>query len=325
MNRVSRRTFAGGLVAGCAVMLSRANAAEWPERPVILVVPFPAGGSSDVVARIYADALKDILGKALIIENRSGANGNIGSAQVARATPDGYTLLLSGNGQNAMNHSLYARVPYDSNKDFVHISQLAWISNALVVAADSELKSLSDFLSAAKGPSTFTYGSPGAGSSGHLAMAMLQHAAKLNLQHVPYRGAAPLMNDLLGKHVPIGILNSDNPLSNVRAGNMRLLAVTGLERSPLYPDTPTIAESGFPGFNAIGWMGLSAPAGTPKEIVGRLHAGIVRAAGSPEVRRRLTSLGYVPKVSTPAEYAAFVATEIEKWDRVVKDAAISVE
>ena len=325
MNRISRRTFSAGLFLGCAAIVGRARAAEWPERPLTLVVPFPAGGSSDVVARIYADTLKDILGKPLIIENRAGANGNIGSAAVARSAADGYTLLLSGNGQNAMNHSLYARVPYDSRKDFVHISQLASISNALLVSADSEFKSLSDFLTAAKGASPLTYGSPGVGSSGHLAMAMLQRAAGVNLQHVPYRGAAPLMTDLLGKHIPIGILNSDNPLSHVRDGKMRILAVTGAERSPLYPDTATVADQGFPGFLAIGWMGLSAPAGTPKDIVMRLHAGIVRAAASAEVQRRLTSVGYVPKVSTPDEYAAFVATEIDKWARVVKDAGISVE
>jgi tripartite-type tricarboxylate transporter receptor subunit TctC len=313
------------LILGCATAVGRAHAAEWPERPLTLVVPFPAGGSSDVVARIYADALKDILGKPLVVENRAGANGNIGSAAVARSAPDGYTLLLSGNGQNAMNHSLYARVPYDSRRDFTHISQLASISNALVVAADSEFKSLPDFLAAAKGASPFTYGSPGAGSSGHLAMAMLQRAAGLNLQHVPYRGAAPLMTDLLGKHVPIGILNSDNPLPHVRDGKMRILAVTGAERSPLYPDTPTVADQGFPGFLAIGWMGLSAPAGTPKDIVERLHAGVVRAAASADVQRRLTSVGYVPKVSTPDDYAAFVAAEIDKWARVVKDAGISIE
>jgi tripartite-type tricarboxylate transporter receptor subunit TctC len=224
-----------------------------------------------------------------------------------------------------MNHSLYARVPYDSRKDFVHVSQFASISNALVVAADSGLKSLADFLAAAKSASPFTYGSPGAGSSGHLAMAMLQRTAGLNLQHVPYRGAAPLMTDLLGKHVPIGILNSDNPLSHVRDGKVRILAVTGAERSPLYPDTPTVADQGFPGFLAIGWMGLSAPAGTPKDIVDRLNTAVVRAAASAEVHRRLTSVGYVPKVSTPDEYAAFVAAEIDKWARVVKDAGISLE
>lgn len=325
MNAISRRVFGGGLVLGCAAILTRAHAAEWPERPITLVVPFPAGGSSDVVARIYADALKDMLGKPLIIENRAGANGNIGSGQVARAAPDGYTLLLSGNGQNAMNHSLYARIAYDSRKDFVHISQLASISNALVVAADSDFKNLANFLAAAKGDTPFTYGSPGTGSSGHLAMAMLQHAAGLNLQHIPYRGAAPLMTDLLGKHVPIGILNSDNPLSHVRDGKARILGVTGAERSPLYPETPTIAEQGFPGFVAIGWMGLSAPAGTPKDIIDRLNAGVVRAALSPDVQRRLTTVGYLPKVGTPDEYAAFVAAEIDKWGRVVKEAGISLE
>lgn len=325
MNTISRRTFAGGIVLGLTAMASASRAAEWPERPITLVVPFPAGGSSDVVARIYAEALKDSLGRPLVIENRPGANGNIGAGQVARAAPDGYTLLLSGNGQNAMNHGLYARVPYDSRKDFVHISQFASIANALVVAADSPLKNFSDFLAAAKGASPMTYASPGAGSSGHLAMAMLQKAAGLSLAHVPYRGAAPLVTDLLGKHVPVGILNSDNPLSHVRDGKLRLLAVTGAERSPLYLETPTVAESGFPGFLAIGWMGLSAPAGTPAAIVERLNAAVVRAARSAEVQQRLTSIGYVPKASTPEAYAEFVAAEIEKWGRVVKEAGISLE
>jgi tripartite-type tricarboxylate transporter receptor subunit TctC len=326
MITTTRRRFAAWLALAAGGFPCRAFAAGWPERPVTIVVPFPAGGPSDIIARLFAEHLSESFGSPFVVENRPGANGNIGAALVARAAPDGYTLLLSGNGHNAMNHGVYARMPYDSRKDFAHICLLASTPNALVVAADYPAKNFGAFLEGARKPGDpLPFASPGIGSSGHLTMALLQRTAGLNLQHIPYRGAAPVIIDLVGKHVSVGILNVDVPLSHVRGGLLRVLAVTGAERSALYPDAPTVAEEGFSGFSAAGWFGLSAPAGTPREIIGRLLAALMRALQAPQVRERFAAGGYIAGGGTPETYAAFISSEIEKWTRVASEVGIAVE
>ncbi len=307
-------------------MLTPASAAGWPERLVTLVVPFPAGGSNDVIVRVFAERLAESLGQPFVVENRPGANGNIGASQVARAAPDGYILLVSGNGQNAMNHGLYAKMPYDSRKDFVHVTLLASTANVLVATPDFPARSFKEFIALAKQQGEkLAFGSPGVGSSGHMSMAMLQQAAGLTMRHVPYRGAAPVLTDVLGGHVPVAIMNVDIPLSSVRSGKLRVLAVTSAERSALYPDAPTVAEEGYPGFAASGWIGLSAPAGTPKEITDKLHGAVTRALQDGRVRQRLADGGYVPGGLTPEAYAAFIAFEIEKWRRVAKESGASID
>jgi tripartite-type tricarboxylate transporter receptor subunit TctC len=309
-----------------AATVRPALAAAWPERTVTIVVPFPAGGSNDVIARLFAEHFSQVFGKPFIVENRPGANGNIGANAVARAAPDGYMLLLSGNGQNAMNHSLYAQMPYDSRKDFVHIAQMGSIANVLLVSPDFPAQSFRPFLDLAKAqPEPILCASPGRGSSGHMAMAMLQHAAGIKLKHMPYRGAAPAITDLLGGHVKAAMINVDIALPHVREGKLKALAVTSEGRNPLYPDTPTIAESGFPGFSAIGWMGLSAPAGTPSDILAQLNKVINEAFATAHIKDRYAASGYVPGGGSSERYAAFISAEIDKWAKVAKETGVSIE
>ncbi|WP_211852425.1 Bug family tripartite tricarboxylate transporter substrate binding protein [Plastoroseomonas hellenica] len=327
MSRLTRRTTLSLLTAGAASGLPRpASAVTWPERPVTVVVPFPPGGSNDVITRMFGQSLSRSLGQPFVIDNRAGANGNIGASSVNRAAPDGYTLLASGNGQNAMNHGLYRQMPYDSRSGFTHVVRLASLPNAIVAGLDFPARSVADFIAMAKAaPGSVTFASPGSGSSGHLAMAMLQHAAGIELLHVPYRGAAPAITDLLAGQVPVAIINVDIALPHVRAGKLRVVAVTSEQRSPLYADAPTIAESGFPGFSAIGWLGLSGPAGLPAEIVARLNGAALEAMASPQIQERFAASGYVMAGGSPQEYAAFIGSEIDKWGTLIRQIGISLE
>jgi len=327
MNALTRRGLLLSAAGAAAVLSSRPGlAAEWPERPVTIVVPFPPGGSNDVIARLFAQVFSEKFGKSFVVENRPGANGNIAAHGVARAAPDGYTLLLSGNGQNAMNHGLYAKMPYDSRTDFVHIGQMGAISNALLVSPGFPAQTFKDYLALAKSkPEAVACASPGNGSSPHMAMAMLQHAAGMKLLHIPYRGASPAITDALGGQVPSIMVNVDIPLPHVQAGKLKVLAVTSPERNPLYPDAPTVAESGFPGFSATGWMGLSGPAGLPADIVARLNKAINETLDDPKIRERYAAGGYVRAGGTPEQYARFISTEIDKWTKVAKDTGASVE
>lgn len=325
MERITRRAALGGLAAA-AIASPRPAWAAWPERPVTLVVPFPPGGSNDVVTRMVAQPLSQALGQPFVVDNRPGANGNIGAAQVARAAPDGYTVLVSGNGQNAMNHGLYRNMPYDSRASFVHVAHLATLPNALVVAEGFPARGLADLIRMAKEkPGEITFASPGSGSSGHLAMTMLMRAAGIELLHVPYRGAAPAITDVIAGQVPVVMINVDIPLPHVRANRLRVLAVTSEARSPLYPEAPTVAESGYPGFSAAGWLGLSLPAGASPEVVGRLHDAAARALQDRGVQERFAASGYIPGTGSPADYARLVDSEIAKWGAVTKDLGITLE
>jgi tripartite-type tricarboxylate transporter receptor subunit TctC len=328
MTKTTRRRFAILLAAiGCIVLPAQFSAAAtWPDRPVTIVVPFPAGGPSDTLARLFAERLSDILKQPFVVENRPGANGNLGASQVARAAPDGYTLLLSGNGHNAMNHGLYAPMPYDSRRDFAHIALFASTPNAIVVTADFPAKTLREFVELAKKQGEpIPFASPGVGSSGHLSMALFEKTAGLNLRHIPYRGAAPAITDLIGKHVNVGIMNVDVPLPYVKSGQLRVLAVTSDKRNPLYPDAPTVAEEGMPGFSALGWFGLSAPAGTPQDIVTKLNAAVSQALADDKIKQRLAAGGYIPGGGSPEQYADFISAEIDKWTKLAKDAGISAK
>lgn len=323
MSRLTRRA---ALALPLLALATPTRGATWPERPVTIVVPFPPGGSNDVVARLIAQVLARSLGQPFIVENRPGANGNIGAAQVARAAPDGHTLLLSGNGHNAMNHGLYRQMPYDSRTSFTHVAQLASVPNVLAVSQDFGARSLQVLLTMARAdPARVPFASPGNGSSGHLAMAMLMHAANIEMLHVPYRGAAPAITDVIAGQVPVVMINVDIALPHIRAGRLRALAVTGEQRCPLYPDTPTVVEQGFRGFSAEGWMGISAPAATPRDIVARLHAAIAEALRDPTILSRFAAGGYAPAQGSPDEYAAFIDSEITKWAEVTRNLGIVLE
>ena len=311
---------AAALAAVSAVLAAPLPAAaqSWPSKPVHLVVPFPPGGSTDSVGRLLAAELSKDLGQTVIVENKGGANGNIGSDMVAKAAPDGYTLLLSGVGSNAINYAIYPTMPY-GNADFAHISLLAKGPNVLVANPEFPAKTFAEFIKLAKAnPGKYTHASSGNGSSGHLAMEMLKQAAGIDLVHVPYKGGAAAITDTIGGRVSVLFLNQDNLLPHVRAGKLRALAVASEARNPAYPDTPTVAESGYPGFAAESWFGLSAPAGTPAPVIARLHQATVKALGTLELRQKLESVGFVVVASDPKAFTAFVSAEIDKWGKAAR-------
>ena len=325
-----RRWFlCGAVIAGSGLvgtpMTLAQDGSDYPSRVVTIVVPFPAGGSTDTIGRFLAQDLTKSLGQQFIVDNKPGANGNIGTAGVARAGADGYTLLISGVGSNAINYTLYPKLGFDP-KDLAHITLLITGPNVLVANPDFEAKTFKEFVELAKAkPNEFNYASSGVGSSGHLAMEMLKQQAGIELTHVPYKGGAPAMTDVIGGQVPVMFINQDVALPQIAAGKLRVLAVASPERNPAYPDTPTIAESGFPDFSAVSWFGLSAPAGTPKPVIDKLRAEAVTALTNPEFKRRMEENGFVVVGSTPDEFTAFVAAETGKWGNVITKGGIKAE
>jgi tripartite-type tricarboxylate transporter receptor subunit TctC len=313
-------------VLGVAGMpAARAQAGEWPSRPIRLVVPFPPGGSTDAVGRLVAAELGKALNQTVIVENKGGANGNIGSDVVAKSAPDGYTLLLSGVGSNAINYALYKKMPYQ-NSDFEHISLLAKGPNVLVANPDFPARTFKEFIALAKAnPGKYTNASSGNGSSGHLAMEMLKQAAGIDLVHVPYKGGAAAITDTIAGRVSVLFLNQDNVLPHVKAGKLRALAVASEKRNPAYPDTPTVAESGYPGFAAESWFGLSAPAHTPPAIIDRLSQATRSAMSDPALRQKLETVGFVVVGSSPKEFSDFVSAEIAKWGKAAKDSGAHMD
>ncbi|RAP64786.1 ABC transporter substrate-binding protein [Achromobacter sp. HZ01] len=307
--------------AGALALLPVAATAQgeaWPARQLKLVVPFPAGGSTDSVGRLLAAELSKELGQTVVVENKGGANGNIGSDMVARAPADGYTLLLSGVGSNAISYSVYKNMPY-RNSDFAHISLLATGPNVLVANNEFPGKTFAEFIKLTReNPGKYTHASSGSGSSGHLAMEMLEQAAKIDLVHVPYKGGAAAITDMIGGRVSVMFLNQDTLLPQVRSGKLRALAVASAKRNPAYPDTPTVAESGYPGFSAESWFGLSAPANTPPAVIQKLNQATVKALSSAEIRQKLESVGFVVVADDPKSFSAFVEAEIAKWGKAAK-------
>ncbi|WP_082601416.1 tripartite tricarboxylate transporter substrate binding protein [Achromobacter sp. Root83] len=316
-----RLTVLAAAAIGAMAMLPgslMAQTGTWPAKQLKLVVPFPAGGSTDSVGRLLAAELSKELGQTVVVENKGGANGNIGSDAVAKAEPDGYTLLLSGVGSNAVSYAVYQNMPY-RNSDFSHISLLATGPNVLVANTEFPGKTFADFIKLAReNPGKYTHASSGSGSSGHLAMEMLKQDAKIDLVHVPYKGGAAAITDLIGGRVAVLFLNQDALLPQVASGKVRALAVASAKRNPAYPDTPTVAESGYPGFSAESWFGLSAPAKTPPAVIQRLNQATVKALSSPDVRQKLESVGFVVVGDDPKSFSAFVDAEIAKWSKAAK-------
>ncbi|WP_447920594.1 Bug family tripartite tricarboxylate transporter substrate binding protein [Achromobacter aegrifaciens] len=317
----ARKRLAILAAAGAMAMLPgilMAQGAAWPAKQIKLVVPFPAGGSTDSVGRLLAAELSKELGQTVVVENKGGANGNIGSDMVAKSEPDGYTLLLSGVGSNAISYAVYQTMPY-RNSDFAHISLLATGPNVLVANNDFPGKTFAEFIKLAReNPGKYTHASSGSGSSGHLAMEMLKQDAKIDLVHVPYKGGAAAITDMIGGRVQVMFLNQDTLLPQVTSGKLRALAVASAKRNPAYPDTPTVAESGYPGFSAESWFGLSAPAKTPPAVIQRLNQATVKALSSPDIRQKLESVGFVVVADDPKSFSAFVDNEIAKWGKAAK-------
>ena len=318
-----------------AALPARAQDA-WPSKPIRLISPFPAGGTSDVMARLVADALSKELGQQVVVDNVGGAGGTIGTLRGAKATPDGYTLVQTGVGQSAVAHGLDPKLGYDSLKDFIPLSQVHLGPNVLVVHPSMPFKTFGELVSYVRqNPGKLNYGYTHA-ASGHMAMELLKQRASecpkgqkdcngFFMVGIPYRGGGPMMADLLGGQIPLMFINQDVALQHVRTGKLRALAVTSLQRNTLYPDVPTIAESGFPGFQALSWSGLSAVKGTPQPIVDRLEASMKKILTSPEVRQRLESVGFVVPTPGAAAYGPFLKSELDLWVKVIKTAGIKPE
>lgn len=309
---------------------------DYPNKPVKIIVAFPPGGTSDVMGRMVADELTKSLKQAFIVENIGGAGGVIGTERGAKAAPDGYTIIQTGVGQNAVAHGLDANVKYNSLTDFVHISQIHSGPNVLVVHPSTPFKTLQEMVDFGKAnPGKLDYGYTNA-ASGHMAMELFKQTVSkcpggqkdckpMFMVGIPYRGGGPMMTDMLGGTIKLMFINQDTALQHVRAGKLRALAVTSAQRNPLYPDVPTIAESGYKGFEALSWSGMSVPKATPQSIVDKLEAAIATAMQSLAVRQRMDSMGFVIPTQGSKVYTAFLKSEHDRWIQVIKQANIKAE
>jgi tripartite-type tricarboxylate transporter receptor subunit TctC len=297
----------------------------YPEQPVHILVGFTPGVAPDVAARLLADKLAEALAKPVVVENVTGAGGNIGAIRVAKAVPDGYTLGMVGNGSLVFSPSMYDKLGFDPIKDFVPISQIFVAANLLVVPASSPAKTLQELVALARAqPGKLTYAHAGAGTSQHLAAELFKSMARIDVQPIAYRGTTVLLPDLLAGRVDMSFGNIVNVLPLVRDGKLRAFAVTSIKRSGIAPDLPTMAESGYPGFEAVPWFALMAPPGTPQPIIDRLHRESARIMAMPDVRKKLNDIGADAIGGTPAELTALIEREIPQWSKVIKQAGIRV-
>jgi tripartite-type tricarboxylate transporter receptor subunit TctC len=307
------------LLAATTVALAAAAAQDYPSRPITLIVPYAAGGGNDVMARTAAEKMSKTLGQQIVIENRGGAGGSIATRQIAKAEPDGYTLGLGGTGTLAINPTLYGNVGYDPRKDFVPVGLIA--TSALIVCVHPSLpvRSIPDLIALAKKePGKLNYASAGAGSGIHLGTEYFATMAGIKLTHIPYKGSAPALTDLVGGHVAIYFSSLPPAVGLLKQGKVRALAVTGAKRSPVFPDLPTVAEAALPGFEAVLHYGIVAPAGTPRPVIEKLSAALRAAVMSDDLKARLADDGAEPLPSTPEEYAADIDREETKWSAIVR-------
>jgi tripartite-type tricarboxylate transporter receptor subunit TctC len=299
--------------------VGNSDAQGYPTRPVTLVLGFAPGGPSDVMARIFGKKLEQVIGQPVVIENRSGAGGNIAAELVARAAPDGHTLLLGNSGILAANASLYKKINFDPVRDFAPITLVGAQANVLVVHPSLPVRTLAELIALAKAnPGKMNFASGGHGSSPHLAGELLKARADVNIAHVAYRGTGPALQDLVGGHVQMSFASVSPVIGHIQTGALRALAVSTLERTALLPDVPTIAELGFPGFEATAWHGLVAPAATPKDVLATVYRGMMAALNDPDTRQALTKVGVDVVGSTPDELAAYIQSEIPKWAEIIK-------
>jgi len=320
MRRASIAALALAAVSGAAA------AQSYPSKPVRIVVAFPAGGATDIVARVYAARFTEMWGQQVFVDNRGGSAGTIGTEIAARAAPDGHTFLLGTLGNLAVNPSLYRKLSFDVMRDFAPVQKVVDVHFVMVAHPSLPARTVKDLVALARAkPGEVNYGSSGNGSTNQLAVELFRSLAGIRLLHVPYKGSGPLFVDLLGGHVPLTIDSVVQSLPYIRQGRLRALGAAGKSRSSLLPEVPTIAESGVPGYELTNWFALMAPAGTPKEIIERVNADIGRIARNPEVRQKIVDMGADPVVGTPEELRAHLAAETAKWAKVIQTAGIRVE
>jgi len=313
------------LVSAVAVVAQPVAAQQYPVRPIRLIVPFPSGGGTDTMARVVAPKLSEYLGQQVVPENRGGAGANIGAELAAKSPPDGYTVMLA-TITNAIGATLYTRLNYDLARDFAPITQLATTPHILVVHPSVPVKSVKEFTAFTRArPGELTYSSSGSGSSAHLAGELFSSLTGTKMVHVPYKGGGPSMIALVGGEVSLCFATMPSAVGYVRAGRLRGIAVTTEKRSPSMPDLPTIAETGIKGYEAGSWYGLSAPAGTSKDIIARLHAETVKVMALPDVKERLFNAGFEVVISNPEQFAAFTRSEIQKWGKLVRATGLKIE
>ena len=313
------------LITLCAMNWA-ANAQQYPNKPIRIIVAYTPAGATDILARAVGQKMSETFGQPVVIENRPGANGNIGTDVAAKATPDGHTLLMVTAGTHGINPSLYRKLPWDAVKDFAPVSLVAMVPNIFVVNNSVPAKSIKEFIAYLKAnPNKFNYGSPGNGSTAHLSMELFKTMTGSNMQHIPYKGSAGVLTDVMGGQILATMDNMPPYLPQVKAGKIRALAVSTPKRSPAVPDVPTVAEAGVAGYSSGAWFGLVAPAGTPKPIVEKLASETQRILKLPDVNERLSALGAEPVGDSPAQFAAHITSEIAKWAKVIKDANVELQ
>ena len=301
-------------------------AQEWPTKPVRLVVPMPPAGTTDNMGRLVAQKMSELIGQVVVVENKVGANGNIGSDFVSKAAPDGYTLLVSGVGSQGINATLYRSMPYDIVTGLTHIGMIAKGPNALVVNPAFAVNNLQELIALVKAsPDKYNYASTGNGASNHLSMEMLKSAADLNITHIPYKCGAPAMLDLMSGQVPMMFVNFDSAVPHVKSGKMRAIAVTSLTRRSALPDVPTVAESGFPGFEAESWTAISGPPNMPANLVARINEVLLRISKMPDVLEKFEALGLEASPLKPEAMKLFIVQEVEKWGKAVRASGAKVD
>jgi tripartite-type tricarboxylate transporter receptor subunit TctC len=325
---LTRRDMVAGLGGGVLILTAPPAPAQaaYPSRTIKLIVPYPAGGTTDLLGRLIADQLKTGLGATVIVENKPGAGTTLGAEQLAQAAPDGYTLLMATSTTLAINKTLYRKLHYDPLKDFAPIGLVAAVPFALIVNPSIPASTLSEFIAYAKSTPGLAHGSAGNGSPQHLGAAMLKAAAGIDIRHVPYRGSVAAMLDVIAGHIPFMVVDLQPALQQIREGKVRVLGVTTLRRVAAAPDIPTLAESGLAGFELVAWQGVVAPAGTPRSIIDQLAGQIARLVADPATRDRLTTMALEPlDGSTPDGFAQYVRTEIDRWATIVKNSGAELE
>ncbi len=309
-----------------AASSTTAHAQAWPSKPIKYIVPFAAGGTTDILARTISEKLSIALGQPVVVENKPGAGGGLGAAETAKAAPDGYTIMGGTISTHAINATLYSKLPYDPVKDFVPITLIARVPNMLVVNNDVPAKNVAELIVVMKAsPGKWNFASSGNGTSQHLSGELFKGLAGVDMQHVPYKGSPPALADVMGGQVSMTFDNITTAWPLAKGGKLRALAVTTAKRSPVAPEVPTLAESGLPGYEIGSWQGVFAPAGTPPDVVKRLNTEIVKIINTPEVQKKLLDLGAEPVANSSEEFTAFVKTEVVKWGEVVKKSGARVD